>query len=437
MKRLVAFSRRAMGFAAAKSQMGPWLETSPEDISRHQLRRLRIIWSDVTTHVPFYRQLVNQNRVPRCIENLRQFFQDVPPLTKQHVLERPDLFVRTDRKADAVSMTGGSTGEPLRYGVFRDEKKPAKPDMWMGRIANGLEESDRIFLLWGHSYWLKTGLRARVEAWERRAKDFMLGYRQVSAYDLSLEKTRTIYRQLKSFSPALLIGHSAALDALVRDGMRSGFDGRELGLKFVVATSEVLPYGDSSRLIEDFFGCPLAMEYGGHDFGLVAHTLPNGRYRVLWPDMLAEIQPPDSDVGQALVTPLYRRYFPAIRYVTGDEIRNPILGCDGQVLGFSKVVGRTNDTIELGDGSRLHSTVVEDCVKWEPGVRRYQVVLEDGGVTIHLVGDPGRTDIAAIRKRMAKISPLLAAARIVFVEDTAATVGGKRRWVIDRRPPPA
>jgi phenylacetate-coenzyme A ligase PaaK-like adenylate-forming protein len=430
---LVRRSRRATGFSVAKNWMKSWLETPPEDISRYQLQRLQIVWKDVITNVPFYQQLVSKKRAPRHIESLSQFFHEIPLGTKQQIVQQPDLFIRTDRKPDHFLLTGGSTGEPLRIGLFHGEQKPAKPDVWLGKIAYGLNEDDRIFLIWGHSSSLEGGSIAYIYTWKRRLKDFLIGYKRVSAYDLSAEKTQKILWQMKSFSPAMLIGYSTAIDALVRDNIKSGFDGRKIGLKFVVATSEILPYKDSARLIEDFFGCPLVMEYGGHDFGLVAHTLPDMGYRVFWHNTLAEIQSIGSDMGECLVTPLYLRYFPAIRYVTGDEIQGPILGSAGQVMGFSKVIGRTNDTILLEDGSRLHSTSVEDCVQWEPGVHRFQIVLEDAGVIIHLVGNPNQTDINAIRKRMAKISPLLAQAKFIFVEDAAVTLAGKRRWVIDRR----
>jgi phenylacetate-coenzyme A ligase PaaK-like adenylate-forming protein len=136
-----------------------------------------------------------------------------------------------------------------------------------------------------------------------------------------------------------------------------------------------------------------------------------------------------------LVTSLYRRYLPLIRYRQGDVLGGVRRLAHGHVASFERLHGRLNDIFPLKDGTQVHSLAVAHCIRVEAAVLNMQMVLEDEGVRILLVT---REEIdgaleGRIRQRMGQISPLLAEARIERVEDLLTTRAGKRRWVVDRR----
>lgn len=434
-RRTVA-SRR---FDAARRNVTRWLSPDAGSVASVQLERLRAAWSDVVANVPYYARLVSRGEAPPWIESLSAFARDVPPLRRQDVMAAPELFVRTDRPPDSHSMTAGSTGNPLRFGVYRGESAPALADMLTARLANGLEEDDRVFLLWGHSHLLGTGARGLRKHAVRKVKDWMLGYRRADAYRLDAASARSHMQAIIGFRPQVLIAYSNALDLLVRHNTALRAEARTLGLRFVVATAEVLPHPETRRIVEDFFGCPLAMEYGGVDFGAVAHTDREGIYRVYWWDVLVEMLHESADGAfPVTVTALYPRCFPVMRYVTGDEIAGPQQIPDGPVIAFDEVRGRHNDVVRLGDGTTIHSVALFHSIHQEAGVYSIQLVVEPDTPRLLLVADDhDPAMLGRIRRRLASLSPVLAAAPIDVVPDLVTNRAGKRRWIVDRRPPVA
>jgi phenylacetate-coenzyme A ligase PaaK-like adenylate-forming protein len=139
--------------------------------------------------------------------------------------------------------------------------------------------------------------------------------------------------------------------------------------------------------------------------------------------------------GAALVTSLYKRYLPLIRYRQGDVLGGLSRLKHGHVASFQNLQGRLNDMVELSDGTAVHSVAVFHCTHQEPAVLNIQMVLEDSGPRILLVTkEKIDTELEGrIRHRLGQITPLLAQARIERVEDLVTTRAGKRRWVVDQR----
>lgn len=421
--------------AAARANMPRWHSPDPDVVAAHHLQRVRAVWADVVRNVPYYQRLVAERAAPPTIESLAQFFQAVPLLRREDIMAAPELFVRTDRPADAHLVTAGSTGNPLRFGVYHDESGPPADDLMTGRMANGLEEGDRIFLLWGHSHLLGTGIRGVRKHGVRKFKDWALGYCRSDAYRLDPESARAHMRAILRFRPQVLIGYSIALDLLVRQSADRRADARALGLKFVVATAEVLPSPDTRAMLEDFFGCPLAMEYGGVEFGAVAHTVPAGGYRVYWWNILAEaIESATAAAAPAAITALYPRCFPIVRYLNGDELAGARRVAGGSVIAFDEVKGRHHDVVRLEDGTVVHSVSLFHCIHQEPGVYNIQLVLEPRAIRLLIVAaDRDPAMIERIRHRLRSLGPALAAAPIEVVPDLVTNRAGKRRWIVDRR----
>jgi hypothetical protein len=147
------------------------------------------------------------------------------------------------------------------------------------------------------------------------------------------------------------------------------------------------------------------------------------------------ITPPPKVEGAALLTSLYRRYLPLIRYRQGDVLGSPILLPHGHVARFERLQGRVNDMVVLEDGTAVHSVAVFHCIHQEPAVLNIQMVLEDAGPRILMVtrGENDAGLVGRVRHRLGQIAPSLADAQIEQAEDILTTRAGKRRWVVDNR----
>jgi len=406
-----------------------------------QLSRLAAVWDDCVQDVPYYEDLVRQGRAPAKIRTWADF-HSIPYLTRAILQEQSARFLRKSGSPDGVGMTGGSTGTPVRFGVWHEEAavlRMLKLVLW---LRMGYQMGSRLFIIWGHSHLLGHGWRRGWNHLIRKIKDYFLGYHRVDAYSLWPEKCVQMAERLLKVRPCGLIGYASALDYFVRCCDRYHERFSELGLRFVMPAAEPPPRSDSFDLLRAVFRCPVVQEFGGVDFGQVGMKVDNAPFEV-FPDynVLETAAEGASSQGPqpAAVTTLYRRYTPLVRYKQGDLIDGVTRLEHGQVRSFQQLVGRSNDMVELSSGRQIHSVAFLHCVHQEPTVLNAQLVVTDAELTLRLVTLCGlsRPVEARIRHRLFQVAPELAAAKIEVVVDLETNLAGKRRWYVDKRTAPS
>jgi phenylacetate-CoA ligase len=145
-------------------------------------------------------------------------------------------------------------------------------------------------------------------------------------------------------------------------------------IKVVFPTSEVVDDIDRATM-EKAFGVPVRNEYGAAELDILAFEDEDGYFVLNEETLYIEIlddnnQPVEPGIeGKVIVTSLYNKAMPFIRYELGDRavLSNKIKN-GNRVL--DKVVGRTNDIIKLPSG------------KISPGLTFYYIskkLLESGG----------------------------------------------------------
>ena len=413
------------------------------DTPARQLAAVALLWADAVADIPYFGELVKSGRAPAEIESWDDL-RAVPVLTRGDLQDQPEAFVRRSAKPDGYSHTAGSTGTPVRVGMNQSERdlmRVVKLAEWQ---ESGYTEHSRLFLIWGHGHLLGTGWRGRVNQWRRRVIDGVLGYRRVDAYRLNAEKCQEFAAALIRFRPTGLIGYAAALDLFARHTRRYRELFRGLSMGFVLATTEAPPRPDTVPLIEDLFGCPLLQEYGGGEFGQVAFKRGRDPFEVYSDLNYLECEAEDPEEPGArpvLLTTLYPRYTPLVRYRIGDSVREPHTLPNGHVFRFAAIAGRLTDTVAIAGGDAIHSLAIFHCVHTEPEVYNIQMRLTDAGIDILLITAPGTDRLALerrVRPRLVAVHPALERARFIYVDDVETSRAGKRRWCVDlRSEPPA
>lgn len=423
--------RRQFDEAAARRSEGERANESL--IAARQLTAIKKIWADAVSDVPYYAGLVASRLAPPVVESWRDV-EALPILTRRILQDRPSEFIRPSAPPAGFMTTAGSTGTPLRIGMNqaeRDLMRVVKLAAWQ---AFGYDRSSRLFLIWGHAHLLGTGWKGKVNHLKRRLADAALGYRRVDAYRLTKESCAAYAEALIAFQPIGLIGYASALDLFARYTAASRDRFRRLGLRFVLATAEAPPRPDSIDVLEDHFGCPVVQEYGGAEFGQVAFKAGRLPFETYGDLNLVEARRSAGDDHALLITSLYQRYVPLIRYQVGDAVLQPEMLAHGHVIRFRELAGRINDVIVLGDGAVVHSVAVFHCAHQEK-VHNIQLVLRDEGVTLALVSyetDRGAME-GRIRARLAQVHPALASVRFQYLDDIQTNRAGKRRWFVDHR----
>lgn len=145
-------------------------------------------------------------------------------------------------------------------------------------------------------------------------------------------------------------------------------------LKCCVVTSEML-FEDDKILMEKQFGVPIINEYGASELDLIAFQNNKNEWQVNSETLFVEILDeknnvlPNGKEGRIVITSLYNKAHPFIRYDIGDvgildeksTFKKPIL---------KKLIGRTNDIAVLPSGKK------------SPGLTFYYVtksIIEDDG----------------------------------------------------------
>ncbi|MBQ0769005.1 MAG: phenylacetate--CoA ligase family protein [Bizionia sp.] len=143
-------------------------------------------------------------------------------------------------------------------------------------------------------------------------------------------------------------------------------------LKACIVTSEML-FKDDKKLLEQYLGVPIINEYGAAELGLIAFQDSNNQWRVNSEDLYIEILDDENSVlpygetGRIVITSLYNKAHPFIRYDIGDlgtlskssTVKAPLL---------ETLIGRTSDIATLPSGKTaagltfyyITKTIIED-----------------------------------------------------------------------------
>ena len=436
---MTTFLARRIGFhfKEAESRRQALSSISADEWVARQLASLKTVWADAVVDIPYYRSLVQSGAAPPAIgsfDDLRR----IPVLTRSILQQRAAEFLRDSGAPQSFSKTAGSTAEPLRIGM----NQPERDLMRIVKLAEwqsfGYTQASRLFLIWGHGHLIGTGWRGQINHARRKLTDAFLGYQRVDAFRLDPRSCEEYAEALIKFRPIGLIGYAAALDLFARYTAHRRDRFRALQMRFVLSSAEAPPRADTIERLEDLFGCPVVQEYGGAEFGQAAFKRGAGPF-VVYNDLnYVEALPPEA--GEAggdtlLLTTLYSRYLPLIRYRVGDAISGVRRLSNGHVYEFDAMAGRLNDVIELAPGEFIHSVAVFHCIHSEPSVHGIQMLLTDAGIEIRLVA--ANADRAAledrIRRRLAQVHSRLVSAAFTYVDDLQPTRAGKRRWFIDQR----
>lgn len=270
-----------------------------------------------------------------------------------------------------IRRTSGSSGEPL---VFqRDATMTAWMDaaMWAVYSWYGIGPGDQMARFWGRP--LSDG-----DTVKRRIADTLLNQRRMDGFNVTAEKSRAYYRGLRKWGPDYAYGYPTLIQEFVEHLQAHGEDGRELGLDVVITTGELL--NDSTRKsLEQFFGCPVANEYGCSESGILAFECPAGRSHLIPVAAFAEVigdtrDRPSVREGEVLVTDLFGDVTPFIRYSLNDHARrHPPVECEcGRELPELKIQsGRTDAFIRTPHGRKIYDAILAYSVP--DGVAQFQV----------------------------------------------------------------
>jgi len=375
---------------------------SRERLLAFQARALARLRHDAVQHSPFY-SVFHAGLQGRPIDEL-------PILTKQQAMEEFDRIVNDPhvRRADVerhvveakeepylgrywVSATSGSTG---RRGIFIFD-----PDEWRMVLTSFGRGSD-----WAG---LGASLRRRVRvATVTTRSTFHMSARAGATLPrfwlptLRLDAAapiRQLAARLDGWRPEVLVTYPSIAVMLAEEAIagRLGIAPR------IVETGAEMLSPAARTLIERAWGCRVFDQYGATETGGIAAECEAHRGLHVFEDLVL-VESVDSDsravpagvLGERLlVTVLFGRSFPLIRYELSDQVRLSAEPCPcGRPFRLIEAIeGRAEETLSLpgrdGGTAKLHPIVLHQLLD-KVAARAWQVIHDEasGTLEVQLVG---------------------------------------------------
>lgn len=211
---------------------------------------------------------------------------------------------------------------------------------------------------------------------KERLKDVLSHRYRFSIFNLSDEILEIFLNDFKTKKFDYINGYTSSIVLFAKFLQQKNIILKDIcpTLKVCMVTSEML-FEDDKKLLEKQFGIPIVNEYGASELDLIAFQNPDGQWQVNSETLFVEILDdnnqalPNGNVGRIVITSLFNKAHPFIRYDIGDigildeksTPKKPIL---------KKLIGRTNDVAVLPSGKK------------SPGLTFYYVtksIIEDDG----------------------------------------------------------
>ncbi|MCF6295149.1 MAG: phenylacetate--CoA ligase family protein [Flavobacteriaceae bacterium] len=281
-------------------------------------------------------------------------WNSIPVMTKRD-LQQPlaeRLSEGFTTKNVYVNKTSGSSGEPF---VFAKDKFCHA--MTWAIIQNRFGWHDLDFNRSRQARFYGIPLDTKGY-YKERFKDTLSKRFRFSVFDLSDIAFQKHLKKFQSKKFDYINGYTSSIVQFAKFLERKTINLKSIcpTLKACVVTSEML-FENDKKLMETQFGVPVINEYGAAELDLIAFENPNNEWLLNSETLFVEILDNNDDPvplgqeGRIIITSLYNKAHPFIRYNVGDigslseksTIKKPIL---------KKLIGRTNDIAILPSGKK-------------------------------------------------------------------------------------
>jgi len=422
--------RRTLDYLA-DYERDQWL--TPERLRALQLERLQRLLRHCEQHVPWYRRRWRELGIAAADIRSLDDYARLPVLGKDEIRAHFDEF-RADGWHDRLlyKATGGSTGQPMRFGYTRESNERRTAVMWRGYGWAGARMGRRTLYVWGGA----VGEPQRLHQFKDRLYHAAFARRMLNSFHMTDANLGEYVDAIDAYRPEVIVGYVGPLVRLARwllDRRRTLAQPPAA----VLGAAEAL-HDFQRELIERAFGCPAYNTYGCREVMLIASECGHRQgLHVNADHLVVELHGamPAGASGEVLLTDLSNYGMPLLRYANGDMATASAASCPcGRGLPLlAHVDGRKLDAIRTPDGHLLPGEFFPHMLKDVPGLRRFQLVQRRlDRLELALVCDERFDDASMgyIRRELAKVVGDSVALDCRIVDDIPLTPSGKLRVTV-------
>jgi phenylacetate-CoA ligase len=399
-----------------------------EETEALQWQKLRGLIRHCWEQVPYYRELWPTLGIsaPDDIASPADYAR-LPVLSKPEIRANFDRLIAPGyRDGLLFKTTGGSTGEPLRFGYTRESYERRLSIMWRGYGWAGARPGQRTLYLWG----------TPVGAQKRKDRMYHAAFNRymLNAFEMTEERMAEYADAVDRFRPETIVSYVAPIvklaEWLIANGRRIHRPQRILGAAESLHESQ-------RKIIEQAFGCPAYNTYGCREFMLIAAECEHrGGLHVNADHLKVELGgSADAGPGDVIVTDLHNYGMPLLRYANGDLATAAAGSCAcGRGLPLlASVDGRKLDALRTPDGRFVPGEYIVYAFLYATGVKRYQVVQKRlDAFEIRIVRDKDfeHSTVDLVRRELLKVVGDSVTLDFQFVDEIPLTQTGKLRVTI-------
>jgi phenylacetate-CoA ligase len=399
-----------------------------------QFTLLRELLLHVYRYTTFYRRRMEAIGIsPLDIRSVADL-QMLPVLTKYDIQENMDEMV-----ADCVpatsrerNQTGGSTGMPLQFWVDKERFDSRRASTDRHNAWASFYPGDWCAVLWGSRLDTGAAIIPKI-TWRQQYLDrsLILNTSLVSREDLN-----NYISLLRRYRPRHLKAYAQSAQMFAKYCREVGAD--DIRFDSIITTAEVLQ-PEARQVIEEVFHGKVFNRYGCREVSVIASECEyHTGLHVNADALIVEIDPipgAPPGVGHILVTDLYNRSMPLIRYQLGDlgrwETGEPC-PCGRNLSRIAGIEGRITDFLRMPDGKLISGTSLTLVVADMSEVRQAQFV-QSCATEVQLRIVPGigygMHTVQELKRRLSLYLQDQVELAIQVVENIPREISGKYRFV--------
>ncbi len=371
---------------------------SETELNQLQHFKLNEMLNYVLKNSPYYRDLGIKYYEDDPVSTLKQF----PILTKSKIKEHSNEILTTSSKKLIKLMSSGSSG--IQGEVFLSKREisvtRAQQTRWWEWA--GYKLGDKL---------LQTGMSEK-RTWVKRIKDLLLKTTYVHAFALSEQEIFNILNQASNKSIRHFYGYASSLYVFSEVAHKNNIE---------VSFDSIVSWGDKMfqhyrKNISTAFKSEVLETYGCSEGFMIAAQYDLPYLYIMTPWVFLELldndgnEVKDGEIGNVVVTSLFAKSFPLIRYKLGDlairlakekypksrRLNYPLL---------EKVIGRDTDIVRTKSGKSMIVHSFTGIFEYYPEIKQFQVVqnrLDE--ITIYIIpeGSALPNSIHEIKKKIQK-----------------------------------
>lgn len=407
---------------------------SPDQLRDLQLVRLREMLAWANQESPFYRERITAAGIDPRTMTLDDF-QRLPVLSKRDIQAHRDSLIAQGFPEDqrVKNQTGGSTGSPLQFFVDKERFDSRMASTERHNLWAGMRPGDWYAHLWGArlDQIVDGSLRARLR------NELLYRGIELNTSSISDKDWAGFIAGVRRKRPRFLLAY--ANSAVLFAGYLERNAITDIRFDAIITTAEVLLPEQRTRL-ETFFGAQVFNRYGCREVSIIASECERHFGMHVNADALFVEVVPDPAVpagsGKLLVTDLYNRSMPLIRYEIGDVGRwaDRACACGRGLPVLADVQGRITDFLTLADGRKISGPSLTLVVADMPDVQQVQFVQKKiDSIVLRVVPGRGYGDSTRqeLRKRLGLYLQGVAIMDIEETQNIQSETSGKYRFVVN------